>query len=188
MASDIHLQHLDFQDNMSLSSMELSPSSAPHPPATIISNNDGFPPAEHPLTPLSHHANSPNLLQVPTLYVTNHRRNAAYLIDDINPISPLEEEGAEDDNEEGRPHSILSILSISLSPLSFHSAHSHPRHSPPLDTDGQSSHFSFSSSNGIRNVFKGLVHRSRRTKETTLGSPDGEMETKYLLCIPIPYL
>ena len=192
MASDIHLRRLsDFQDNTSLSSMELSLSPArapePFPSATIISNTDainGFPPTEHPLSPPSHHGNCPtNLLRVPTLIVTttnNSRRNAPRHTDGISSPFP-KGEVTEDDNEEGRPRSILSILSRSLSSLSFGSAHSHPRQSAPaLDTDGQSSHFSFSSSNGLRNVFRGLVRRSKRTQESPSGSLEGEAELKIL--------
>ena len=190
MASDIHLKqlrdHSDFQDNSSLSSMELSlyPARAPEPcpSATIFSNTDainGYPPTEHPPSPPSHHGNSPTrLLQVPTLIVTtanNSRRNAACLIDDINPLVP-QEDVAENDNDGGRPRSILSMLSRSLSSLSFNSARSHPRNSPPLDTDSQSSHISFSSSNGLRNVFKGLIRRSKRTQESPTESLEGEAE------------
>ena len=191
MASDIHLQHLsDFQDNTSLSSMELSLSPArapePYPSATIFSNTNainGFPPTEHPLSPLNHHGNSPaNLLRVPTLIVTNtnnSRRNAACLIDGINSPFP-QGEVTENDNEEERPRSILSMLSRSLSPLSFGSAHFRPRQSPSPDTDGQNSHFSFSSSNGLRNVFRGLIRRSNQTQESPSGSLEGEAELKFL--------
>ena len=183
MASDIHLKQLhnlsDFQDNSSLSSMELSlyPARAPEPcpSATIFSNTDaidGYPPTEHPPSPPSDHDNSPaHLLQVPTLIVTtasSSRRNAACLIDDINPVIP-QDDTAENDNEEGRPHSILSMLSRSFSSLS---ACPHPRNSPLLDTDGHSSHFPFSSSSGLRNVFKGLVRRSNWTQESLEGEAE----------------
>ena len=192
MASDTyHLQQLqdlqlsDFQDNSSLSSMELSlyPARAPDPcqSPTIFSNTDainGFPPAEHPPSPLSHRGKSPTHLQVPTLIVTtakNTRRNAACLIDDVNPLIP-QEDATEDDNEKGRPGSILSILTRSLTPLSFSSAHSPPRSTPPLGASGQSSHFSFSSSNGLRNVFQGLIRRSKQTQDSPTESLEGKTE------------
>jgi hypothetical protein len=194
MASDPHLQHLrdlsDFQDNTSLSSMELSmyPARAPDPcPSPAVFSNadaiDGFPPAEHPVSPPpSHHGNDPTHLQIPTLIVTttnNARRNAAVgIIDEIN--SPLvhQEDVTENDNEEGRPRSILSMLSRSLSSFSFSSAHSPPRHTPPasLDASGQSSNFSFSSSSGLRNVLKGLVRRSNRVQVSPTESLEGEAE------------
>ena len=198
MASDIHLQQLsDFHDNTSLSSMELSlyPARAPEPcpSPTLFSNTDaidGFPPAEHPLSPPSHHGNSPgHLLQIPTLVVTttnNSRRNTACLIDDTNPLVP-HEDVAENVNEGGHPRSILSRLSRSLSSLSFSSAHSPPRHTPPLDANGQGSPFSFSSSNGLRNVFKGLVRRSKQSHDSPSESLEGEEEIDQY-CFPFPYL
>lgn len=188
MASHSHLRKLrdltDFEDNTSLSSMELSlyPARAPDPcpSPTIFSNTDaidGFPPAEHPLSPpLSHHGNSPTPLQIPTLIVTTTSNTQ---IDDINsPLVP-EEDATENNNKEERPCSILSILSRPLSAFSFRSAHSPPpRNTPPapLDASSQSSNLSFSSSHGLRNVFKGLIRRSRLTQVSPTKSLEGEAE------------
>ena len=191
MASDSRLRKLrdltmltDFEDNTSLSSMELSmyPARAPDPcpSPTIFSNTDaidGFPPVEHPPSPPpSHHGSSPI---IPTLILTTTSNTQ---IDDIDsPLVPEEDTTTENDNEEGRPRSILSILSRPLSAFSFRSGHSPPpRNTPPtlLDASSQSSNLSCSS-HGLKKVFKGLIRRSKLTQVSPTTSLEGEAEWSY---------
>lgn len=211
-AADIRVQHLEFLDNTSMSSMELSPSPAPHRGTPAHSGCASavevcLPPIDHPLTPNGLPlVNSPKLLQVPTVcFLKGHRGDN--LTCPVNGGSctavPNGGENAVSDavvvNEQGPPpqsvhsspvHRQLSSLSRSLSSLSTGSARYQPQqpqrrlqHSPQLSASGQSSRFSFSSSNGFKSVFKNLLRKTGLSQENHVQAEDvisgtsGEEET-----------
>ena len=123
-ARRLQLNRLEFQDNSSLSSIELSPS--PQRTPVHCSEVCPLPPSDHPLTPQScggQVANSPNLLQVPKLFVTKYGSTTCPLDDAVDAVHPscsiLEwnETFSVPDDEEERPSPILSALRKPLSKL-----------------------------------------------------------------------
>lgn len=121
-AGRLQLKRLEFQDNSSLSSIELSPS--PQRTPAHCSEVCPLPPADHPLTPQScsgQVANSPNLLQVPKLFVTKYGSTTCPLDENNDAVHPscniLEwnETFSVPDDEGERPSPILSALHKPLS-------------------------------------------------------------------------
>ena len=127
----LQLNRLEFQDNSSLSSIELSPS--PQCTPAHCSEVCPLPPSDHPLTPQScggQVANSPNLLQVPKLFVTKYGSTTCPLDendDAVHPSCKISEWNETFSIPEERPSHILH------KPLSKHFVTKHGGAICPLD-------------------------------------------------------